>query len=128
MALGVDLKREGMDLSSVEDGDDQASETQHLVFHLASPTPNPFNPMTVVSFTLTEAGPVTLEVFNLKGQLITTLMDGHQEAGSHQVTWQGTDYNGRALPSGSYLLRLDTGHVVSTRRDGGLGLQSTWRN
>ena len=74
--------------------------------------PNPFNPSTTISFALPagrsegEARRVTLEVFNLRGALVCTLLDGLMPPGYHQVNWSGVDGAGRSLPSGVYFYRL----------------------
>lgn len=71
--------------------------------------PNPFNPSTTISYQLPEAGSVTLRVFDTAGRLVTTLMNGRQDAGSHQVTFDGT-----GLSSGVYLYTVATGsHLAS---------------
>ncbi|MDO9577653.1 MAG: lectin like domain-containing protein [Candidatus Cloacimonadales bacterium] len=68
--------------------------------------PNPFNPTTTLSYSLNESGHVLLEIFNLKGQKITTLVDKVQDAGNHAVIWNGTDKNGNIAASGIYISRF----------------------
>ncbi|MCD4828996.1 MAG: T9SS type A sorting domain-containing protein [Candidatus Cloacimonetes bacterium] len=70
--------------------------------------PNPFNPDTEVRFGLSSPGPALLEVYNLLGQRVITLADGHHEAGWHRVIWHGLDHESRPVSSGVYLLRLRT--------------------
>ncbi len=82
---------------------------------LHSVTPNPFNPTTRISFELPTSGPVRLRIFDLRGNLVRTLVDGFRAAGEHDLTWDGTSDSGRPLPSGTYLLRLDTEQRVVTR-------------
>ena len=65
--------------------------------------PNPFNPSTNLHFTLTESGPVTLNVYNLAGQLVSTLVDGNLAAGEHQFTFDANN-----LPSGLYIAQINT--------------------
>lgn len=78
---------------------------------LADITPNPFNPMTTVAFELPKAGPVTLAVYDIKGRLVRTLVEGQREAGRHEVT-----LDGRGLPSGIYMVRMIAqGYDQSTR-------------
>ena len=70
--------------------------------------PNPFNPSTTLHFQLPEAGPVTLTVYNVAGQVVAELGRGEVlEAGQHAREWHGTDERGRTLASGLYLYRLD---------------------
>jgi len=81
-----------------------------LVFvnNLAGNYPNPFNPETNISFSLAESGKVALEIYNLKGELIISLINDYLEAGNHQILWQGFDKQGKAVPSGIYLYRMVT--------------------
>jgi flagellar hook assembly protein FlgD len=75
-------------------------------FNLYPNHPNPFNPTTKISFSLQNAGDVSLVVYNQKGQLLKTLVNGFQAAGSSHVTWDGRDANGTMQPSGLYYARL----------------------
>ena len=68
--------------------------------------PNPFNPSTRISFSLPQAGAVTLSVFNLLGQEVTTLVNGPMTAGTHETVWDGRDAAGRVLSSGVYFYRI----------------------
>ena len=68
--------------------------------------PNPFNPSTLIPYQLSASSPVRLEVFNILGQRVTTLVDGEQGAGSYVARWDGTDAAGRAAASGVYFYRL----------------------
>ena len=78
--------------------------------------PNPFNSETVISWFLSETGPVRLEVFSLTGQRVAILHQGPQEAGRHRVHWDGRDDKGRPLASGGYLYRLVADETVQTRK------------
>ena len=71
--------------------------------------PNPFNPGTVIAFSLAVAGPVRLDVFDLDGRRVARLHDGELEAGDHEIPWRGRDDSGRQVPSGTYLYRLESG-------------------
>lgn len=70
--------------------------------------PNPFNPMTQIEFSLPRDGSVSLEVYDLSGRHVTTLLDGVRPAGVGSVTWQGTDASGRTVSSGVYLAKMVT--------------------
>ena len=78
--------------------------------------PNPFNPQTVIDYTLTHQSQVRLSVFNLMGQRVATLVEGHRTTGSHSVVWDGTDRDGKRLSSGVYVYRLETDGMVETRK------------
>ena len=77
------------------------------------PGPNPFNPSTTLHFQLPEAGPVTLTVYNVAGQVVAELARGEVlEAGLHAREWFGTDEADRPVASGLYLYRLVAGDRV----------------
>lgn len=70
--------------------------------------PNPFNPTTAITYALAEKGRVVLEVMNLRGQRVATLVDGVKEAGLHSITWDGKNNLGHTVSSGIYFYRLRT--------------------
>ena len=78
--------------------------------------PNPFNAGTVIPYRLAEAGPVRVEVYNLLGQVVRTLVDQAQGAGWHRVHWDVRDERGRALAAGVYLAGLRYPGGRQTRR------------
>jgi hypothetical protein len=78
--------------------------------------PNPFNPETVIRFALKTDDDVLIEIFNIKGQLINTLVNGFMREGYHQVIWNGRDESGNPVGSGIYFYRLIAGEYVSIRR------------
>ena len=85
-------------------------------FTLAQNYPNPFNPGTTISFALPKASDVTLAIYNMRGQLIQTLVSGRFSAGQHRAVWNGRDANGAQVASGVYLYRLKTGHGVQSKK------------
>jgi hypothetical protein len=78
--------------------------------------PNPFNPRTTISFTLERAGPAELAVLDPAGRRIVVLAARTFGAGTHSLSWDGRDARGRALPSGTYIVRLATGTEVVARK------------
>jgi len=76
--------------------------------------PNPFNPVTTVSFALAADGPVRLEIVDLRGRRVRTLIDGWRPAGTVTATWDGRDRAGRSVAAGRYLARLVAGGVART--------------
>jgi hypothetical protein len=92
------------------DSRDPESDPQDLPanFQVSAPYPNPFNPSTSLSFALPAAGQVNCAVYDLRGHRIITLLDGWLGAGHHDLTWTGLDDKGRAVTSGTYLLRIVT--------------------
>lgn len=70
----------------------------------------------MIAFDLARAGTVRLEVYDLGGRRVRTLVSGPLPAQRHRVAWDGLGDDGRSLPSGAYLYRLDTGLQVQTQR------------
>jgi hypothetical protein len=73
--------------------------------------PNPFNPSTTIRYGLPNRSHVALTVFNTLGQQIAVLQNGEQEAGYHEVKFDGTH-----LPSGIYFYRMQSGSYAETRK------------
>ncbi|MBI4532046.1 MAG: T9SS type A sorting domain-containing protein [Candidatus Latescibacteria bacterium] len=85
-------------------------------FVLRQNFPNPFNQETTIPYVLPGTVEVRLEVYNLSGQVIRTLVNGVVPAGDHLVRWDGRDDTGRDVASGTYLARLQTKDVVRTTK------------
>ncbi len=92
------------------DGTVDAPESAQA-FQLGEAYPNPFNPVTTLSFTMAETGPATLAVHNLAGVEVARPFSGMAERGSHELTFDAS-----ALPSGIYLYTLSTESGVQTRK------------
>ncbi|MGB6122083.1 MAG: alpha-amylase family glycosyl hydrolase [Bacteroidota bacterium] len=75
-------------------------------FALDQNYPNPFNPTTTIRFSLPQAVPVRLAIYDLLGRHVTTLIDGHREAGNHTVVWNGVNDSGVQMGTGVYFYRL----------------------
>ena len=84
-------------------------------FELGANYPNPFNPSTLIPYHLPAAMHVRLEVFNILGQRVATLVDGEQPAGFHTASWGATDGAGQAVGAGVYLYRLRGDGMQETR-------------
>lgn len=78
--------------------------------------PNPFNPKTTIWFVQPEPGPVALTIFDLRGHKVGGRVWPEAPAGRTEFDWNGLDRTGRALPSGIYLYRVESGTVSTTRR------------
>ncbi|MEZ4387908.1 MAG: FlgD immunoglobulin-like domain containing protein [Candidatus Krumholzibacteriia bacterium] len=76
--------------------------------------PNPFNPRTAIRFSLTEAQPVRLDIYDLTGRHVRSLYSGALDAGPHEMSWQGRDDAGQSVPVGTFFCRLIAGPYVST--------------
>ena len=78
--------------------------------------PNPFNPETTISYSIAKAAKVKLDIYNLKGQLVKTLVNKELNAGSHSVNWDGKDMNDRSVSSGVYFYRLTTPDFTQSKK------------
>jgi hypothetical protein len=86
-------------------------EMTPTTFFLAPNYPNPFNASTMIEYSLPESGPVKVDIFDILGRKIQTLVDETQAAGFHQVAW-----NGDNLPSGTYFYRIQAGEKTQTKK------------
>jgi hypothetical protein len=87
-------------------GEHAADSTHPETFILHQSFPNPFNPETTIRYELPTTSNVHLAVYNIKGQLVKTLVDETETAGVRTVTWNGRSNDGSALPSGMYVCRM----------------------
>ena len=78
--------------------------------------PNPFNPSTVVQYTLDEASEVRLTIYSALGQRVRVLVNTVQAAGAHSVQWDGRDASGRTAATGAYLCHLQAGSHMVVRK------------
>jgi len=78
--------------------------------------PNPFNPGTEVRYQVVRGGRVRVEVYNVMGVKVATLVDEEQPAGSYRVRWEGSDERGQQVSAGVYVCRLVAGEVVKTAK------------
>lgn len=85
-------------------------------YGLSQNYPNPFNPGTEISFSLPEQATVTLEIFNVLGQRVRTLVDGNLEAGVHVVTWDGRDTDGTQVAAASICIAYIRRNSPSQKR------------
>lgn len=78
--------------------------------------PNPFNPTTVISFTLPRNEATSLTIYNVLGQRIRTLVDAEFKVGAHEVIWDGLDETGEPVAAGVYIYRLQAGSFTASKR------------
>ncbi len=94
---------------------DESSQTP-MVTALKGNYPNPFNPDTTISFSLKEPANVSINIYNIQGKLVKTLLNEVRAAGNHTAIWNGKDNSGRNVASGVYYYRMKSGKYSSTRK------------
>jgi len=85
-------------------------------FALGQNYPNPFNPTTRISFSLPQRSNVRLEVYDMLGKQVATLLNESREAGNWNADWNGLDRNGKHVSSGVYFYRLEAGSFSSVKK------------
>ncbi|MCB5258279.1 MAG: T9SS type A sorting domain-containing protein, partial [Candidatus Cloacimonetes bacterium] len=87
-----------------------------VVTELKSNFPNPFNPSTTIAYSIKETTAVRIEIFNVKGQLVRTLVNEVKTAGNYKIDFDGLDNNHRQLASGIYFCRMQAGNYSKTHK------------
>ena len=100
----------------VREGATTDADPAPLATTLGQNYPNPFNPQTSIPFSLAKAGPVVLRIYDVRGQLVTTLLDEHRNAGTHVAQWNGRANTGRGASTGIYFARLEAAGITQTRK------------
>ncbi len=95
---------------------DPAVPNLPTAFALAQNYPNPFNPSTSIRFSLPATETVRLKIYNARGQLVRTLIDGTRAAGHYTLKWHAITDNGQQVSSGIYFYRLDAGKFTQIRK------------
>lgn len=91
-------------------------ETPRLASVSISIYPNPFNPRTMIDYSVVEAGRVNVRVYDAAGRLVKTLVDDYKTAGKYSTSWDARDRSGVEVSSGVYFLRFETKGTVQTRK------------
>lgn len=89
-------------------GHEQGIPPVPVVLGINNAYPNPFNPSLTINYGITRRGSAVLDIYNQRGQLVRNLYNGTREIGAYSIVWNGTDNNGRELPSGVYFIRMQT--------------------
>jgi len=98
--------------SGIEDNVDMLP----TVLRLNQNYPNPFNPKTEILFGLPDDGHVTLEVYDIMGRRVKTLVNGDLRAGNHKIIWDGANDRGEPVSSGMYFYKLSQKENVITKK------------
>ena len=96
--------------------DDKISSSEKTAFSLGQNYPNPFNPTTSIQFQIPEEGMVTIQIFNILGNLVKTLSHENMTPGTHQVQWDGKDETGVQVSNGTYFYQLRFQNFIETRK------------
>jgi hypothetical protein len=97
--------------SAVKEKDEIVRPIYELVAY-----PNPFNPQTTISFSLQSDSHITLEIFNIRGQKVKTLVNDFRREGNHKVTWDGLDNNKKPVSSGIYFYKIAADNFSATKK------------
>ena len=96
---------------------DETETTENTIADIGTSNhPNPFNPSTVIRYQVSGDSEVSLKIYNVKGQLVNTLVNDLKPAGEHSVIWNGRDDREKPVESGSYLYQLRAGSEVVSRK------------
>jgi hypothetical protein len=85
-------------------------------FGLSQNYPNPFNPSTAIDFSIATEGFVSLNVYDISGRMVSTIVEGNLSTGYHSVVWNGIDNNGMSVSAGIYIYALQTETSSITRK------------
>lgn len=112
----VDAESIGPQLVAVEATPTEVPQEVPVRTLLKQNHPNPFNPSTTIQFELKRACHVQLQIFDVAGRLVNTLVDEERKIGLNEVLWRGQDSGGKQVATGVYLYRLRADGYVETRR------------
>jgi arabinogalactan endo-1,4-beta-galactosidase len=89
---------------------------KELQFSLMQNYPNPFNNQTTIHYTLNRSDKVTIKIYNLHGQVMSTLVDEYQNIGNYSYIWKSIDSRGTDLPTGVYCIKMNTSEGITVRK------------
>jgi hypothetical protein len=96
--------------------DDNITPTNKKALVLNDAYPNPFNPVTNISFELLSPEKIKINIYNIKGQLVKSLVDGLYDTGKHNIAWDGKDNLGKACGTGTYLYKIRSSKYSQTKK------------
>ena len=109
----IEINLSGTALASTNNDD---SELVPLINKLGNNYPNPFNPRTIINYSITKSGSVKVSIYNIKGQIVRTLVNDNKEAGRYSAVWNGKDNNNKDVASGLYLYRIESLDFSATKK------------
>ena len=87
-----------------------------MVYSLRQNHPNPFNPVTHISYDIIEPTKVTIRIYDLLGQSVKTLVNERKDVGFYTTLWNGLDQSGATVASGVYIYRFETERFTATKK------------
>lgn len=94
----------------------EEEKIQSVMTNVSQNYPNPFNPETTINYSIKKDLNVLIEIYNIKGQKVKTLVDEFRKAGYHSVIWNGKDSGGKPVSSGLYFYRMKTDKYQKIRK------------
>ena len=85
-------------------------------YHLSQNYPNPFNPITYIQYSIPHYDFITIDIINISGQIINTIVQSSHQPGNYEIMWDGTNQNGISVPSGIYFYKLDADEFISVKK------------
>ncbi|MGH7599646.1 MAG: T9SS type A sorting domain-containing protein, partial [bacterium] len=102
---------------NIETGIDSNGEiSAPISYRLLQNHPNPFNAGTLIKYEIPQAGPVLMKIYNLAGQEVLEIVNAVQSPGRYQINWDGRDHQGKVVPSGVYIYRIQAGSFIQTQK------------
>lgn len=108
------IKIDFSDITSLE----EAKQLSHLVksFKLLQNYPNPFNPRTTIQYEIPNAGKVEVQIFDITGCLVKTIVSKNQQAGKHKTIWNGENESGQKIASGFYVYTIKFKNTILSKK------------
>jgi len=85
-------------------------------YTLSQNYPNPFNPITYIHYSVPNYGFITIDIINISGKIIKTIVQSSHQPGNYDIMWDGTNYYGISVPSGIYFYKMDADEFVSVKK------------
>ena len=85
-------------------------------FELSQNYPNPFNPITYIQYSVPQFDFINIDIININGQVIKTIVQSSHQPGNYEIVWDGTNHLGISVPSGIYFYKMNASIFISIRK------------